>query len=198
MRKLYPAPTSKIQGPPDRQNWDAKSEGAEITPQPYKIQGRHALRSICLGLLLAALGSSGLQAQPAVPSQDMLTARKFLAAPEAKPSDASARKLWQISLITLSVANVLDVHSSLGKRELNPALAGPAGTIGRQGILLKTAFQGGLMGVEYLLTRSHASGSLTPRPRSKLYRALAIINFADTGVIAGIAAHNYTVPRSHP
>jgi hypothetical protein len=114
----------------------------------------------------------------------------------AKPSDTSARRLWQLSVVTLSVANVLDVQSSLGKHELNPALSGTSGTLGTQGILLKTALQGGLIGIEYFLTRSCSHGVLQERPRSRLYRSLAIVNFAATGAFAGVAAHNYTVPQS--
>lgn len=113
-----------------------------------------------------------------------------------KPSEASSKRLWRISLVTLSVANAVDVHSSLGKHELNSTLASPSGTLGAQGILIKSALQGGLMGIEYLVTRSRSSGSLSARPRSKLFRTLAIINFASTGVITGIAIHNYTVPRA--
>jgi hypothetical protein len=87
----------------------------------------------------------------------------------------------------LSVANALDVHSSWGKHELNSTLAGPGGNFGKQGALLKLGFQGGLLGVEYLITRGHPSG--------KVYRALSFINFGAAGVIGGVAAHNYTVPR---
>jgi len=114
--------------------------------------------------------------------------------PSPKPSDASAKRLWKISVVTLSVANVLDVQSSLGKRELNPTLSGSNGRLGAQGILVKTAMQGGLIGIEYLLTRSHSHGVLEERPRSRLYRSLAIINFTGTAAFAGTAAHNYNVP----
>jgi hypothetical protein len=196
--KLYVAPESGTGDPADGQN--EGSNRGQIVParRARQTEMQRAVRRGLLGFSLAALIMGGLQAQPALPSQDSGIAKSFLATPHEKPSDASAKRLWRISLVTLSIANVLDVQSSLGKRELNPALAGSTGTLGAQGILLKSAFQGGLMGVEYLLTRSHATGSLTERPRSRLYRTLAIINFADTGVIAGIAAHNYTIPRGHP
>jgi|SRR5271157_3318660 len=97
------------------------------------------------------------------------------------------RNLWRASVTTLAVANTLDVQSSWGKHELNSTLAGPAGNFGKQGTLLKLGFQGGLLGVEYLLTRR--------RPSARLYRALSIINFGAAGVVGGVAAHNYTVPR---
>jgi len=90
-------------------------------------------------------------------------------------------------MAALAAANVIDVHSSWGKHELNPALTGPSGNFGRQGALLKLALQGGLMGIEHLIARKHPGG--------KLYRAMAAINFGASGTIAGVAMHNYTVPR---
>jgi hypothetical protein len=98
------------------------------------------------------------------------------------------KNLWRASLTTLAVANAIDVHSSWGKHELNQTLAGPTGTFGSQGALLKLGFQGGLMGVEYLITRRHAS--------PKLYRVLSIINFSAAAGIGAVAAHNYTVPQA--
>ena len=132
-----------------------------------------------------------LQAQEAAPflkTQQLLTLR----------SEASAKKLWAASMVTLSVANVLDVHSSLGKRELNSVLAGPTGTLGTRGILLKSGLQGGLLGIEYLVIRHRSRGLVQDGSRSRLYRTLAFVNFASSAVLAGFAAHNYTVPRTQP
>ena len=148
-----------------------------------------ALATICL---------TGLRAQQLVPAGNTAGLPSLKAPVGFEASDARAHRLWQVSLITLSVANVLDVHSSLGKRELNSALANSSGTLGSQGILLKSAFQGGLMGIEYLVTRGHSRDLVSHPSRSKLYRSLAIINFAASGVLSGIAAHNYTVPRTRP
>jgi hypothetical protein len=97
------------------------------------------------------------------------------------------RNLWRTSITALAVANALDVQSSWGKHELNSTLAGPGGDFGKQGALLKLGFQGGLVGIEYLITRRHPSG--------KIYRALSIINFGAAGAFCSVAAHNYTVPR---
>jgi hypothetical protein len=156
-------------------------------------------RRCLLGGAVFAFSVSAIQAQPAVTtdstplvSPDLLSPRPLL------PSDTGAKRLWIASVVSLSVANVLDVQSSLGKHELNSALAGPSGTLGTQGILLKAALQGGLLGAEYLVTRAYSRNRLGERPRSKLYRSLAIINFAGTAVFAGVAAHNYTVPRTRP
>ena len=94
---------------------------------------------------------------------------------------------WRVSLASLAVANAMDIQSSWGKHELNPTLSGPTGTFGGQGALIKLGLQGGLMGVEYFLTRGH--------PSRKLYRTLSAINFGAAGATGAIAAHNYTIPR---
>jgi hypothetical protein len=99
----------------------------------------------------------------------------------------AGKALWQASLATLAVANAMDIHSSWGKYELNPLLSGTNQKFGRDGALLKMAFQGGLMGAEYLITRGHSSG--------RLYRTLSFINFGAAGVIGSTAAHNYSITR---
>ena len=121
-----------------------------------------------------------------------LTMRKLLLLLTLSTSVLSAqespgKKLWQWSVTSLAVANALDVHSSWGKHELNPALASPNGTFGRNGALLKLGFQGGLLGFEYLITRGH--------PRPKVLRALSILNFGVAAGTAAVAAHNYGIPR---
>ena len=89
-------------------------------------------------------------------------------------------------MISLATANALDVHSSWGKLELNPGLAGARGTFGMQGTLVKLGLQGGLAGLEFVLTRRHPTG--------KLYRRLAFINFGAAGLVGGVAIHNYRTP----
>jgi len=116
----------------------------------------------------------------------LLSAQVISIAPRPKPQPVSDVRLWRASVAALSVANALDVHSSWGKHELNSTLAGPSGNFGRDGALIKLGFQGGLLGLEYLVTRGHPSG--------KLYRALSFVNFGAAAAIGGVAAHNYTVP----
>jgi len=152
------------------------------------------MRRNCKWLLwaVAALALPLIQAQENIPLPK---------AQDLRPSENSpiaGKRLWQVSLVTLSVANVVDVHSSLGKREMNSALAGPSGTFGTRGILLKSGMQGGLLGIEYLIMRRHARDLAFNPARSKLYRTLAIINFASAAALTGVAAHNYTVARPHP
>ena len=105
----------------------------------------------------------------------------------ASPTPPPSKTLWRVSLASLAAANAMDLQSSWGKHELNPTLSGPTGTFGGQGALIKLGLQGGLMGVEYFLTRG--------RPSRKLYRALSVINFGAAGATGAIAVHNYTIPR---
>jgi hypothetical protein len=104
-----------------------------------------------------------------------------------RPAATAAPKLWRASVAALTVANVLDVHSSWGKHELNSTLSNPSGNFGKEGALIKLGLQGGLIGFEYLITHRH--------PSAKLYRGLSVINFGVSATIGGVAAHNYTVPR---
>ena len=104
----------------------------------------------------------------------------------AKPA-VSGQTAWHVSVAALAAANVLDVQSSWGKHELNPTLAGPSGRFSGQSALIKLGLQGGLLGMEYLITRGHPSG--------KLYRVLTIVNFGAAAAIGSVAGHNYTVPR---
>jgi hypothetical protein len=141
-------------------------------------------------LLIVALCTSVIHAADSLPIQPVPALQ--LAPAFVAPATASLRgkNLWRASLAALAVSNALDIQSSWGKHELNSALASPSGDFGAQGALLKLGFQGGLVGIEYLLTRHHAS--------TRLYRALSIINFGAAAGIGGVAAHNYTIaPPGH-
>jgi hypothetical protein len=120
-------------------------------------------------------------------AQEFSLLRETPAQEASKSATARDQKIWHISVASLAVANALDVHSSWGKHELNSTLSGPTGNFGRDGALIKLGLQGGLMGLEFLITRGHPSG--------KLYRTLSIVNFGAAATIGGVAARNYTVPR---
>ena len=109
------------------------------------------------------------------------------ARPLGRRSTRAARGKWWFAQIRAAVANAMDVHSSWGKHELNSNLSSANGTFGKQGALLKLGIQGGLFGVEYLISRGHPTG--------KMFRALAIVNFGATAATAATAAHNYTIGR---
>ena len=130
-------------------------------------------------LILIAIGIGGIR----------LTAGEAvqIAAPTPARSAAGVN-LWRTSIAALAVSNALDVQSSWGKHELNSTLAGSSGNFGKEGALIKLGIQGGLIGLEFLVTRGH--------PTHRLYRSLAIINFGASAAFAGVAVHNYGVPRT--
>lgn len=131
----------------------------------------------------------------ALRAQDALPVQKSQDSQVELSTKVPGKRLWQYSVMSLSVANVLDVTSSLGKHELNSTLAGSSGTFGARGVLIKSGLQGGLLGFEYLMIRRFSHGYVNTQSRSKLYKTLSIINFASSAVLSGIAAHNFTVPR---
>ncbi len=103
-----------------------------------------------------------------------------------RPTTPGKSMLWKVSVASLLIANSADIASSWGKRELNPALAAPSTKFGAQSAGLKAAIVGVVFGVEYLAVRRH--------PSPALYRTLSILNFCESGVVGGVAAHNFTVP----
>ncbi len=109
------------------------------------------------------------------------------AAASCRAAIPANRNLWRASVAALATANALDIHSSWGKRELNQALAGRAGNFGREGALVKSALQGGLLAFECMLVRH--------RPTGTLYRVLSVVNFGAAAAVSGVAAHNYRIPR---
>jgi hypothetical protein len=134
-------------------------------------------------LLILTLSAGALCAQGAFLTEARLTV------PQGQTVDRKllpAQKLWRVSVAALAAVNAMDVQSSWHKHELNSTLADANGTFGAQGALIKLGMQGGLVGVEYLLTRH--------RPSARLYRAVSIINFGVAAGIGSVAGHNYTVP----
>ena len=107
--------------------------------------------------------------------------------PDAPKTPRPGCALWKVSVASLMAVNALDLQSSWGKHELNPALSGPAGKFGGQGALIKLGLQGGLLGVEYLITRKH--------PSKRTYQVLSVINFGNAATTAAVASRNYTIPR---
>lgn len=143
------------------------------------------------GLLLLLL-AVGLLAAPAE-DRDAITPDAVLAAGAVRPAPTSdsgrpaGKRLWQISLVGVAAANVLDVHSSWGKHELNGALAGTNGNFGGRGVAVKLSVQAGMVVAERLL--------LGHSPTGRGYRAAAIANFVVASVIGGVAVRNYGIPQ---
>jgi hypothetical protein len=56
-------------------------------------------------------------------------------------------------MAALAAASALDMHSSWGKRELNPLLRGPGGRFDTRGVAIKSSIVGTACGFEWLLMR---------------------------------------------
>ena len=97
------------------------------------------------------------------------------------------KRLWQFSIAALAISNVMDAHSSWGKRELNQNLADGNGSFGMHSALMKAGIVAGVCTVEYLVLRRH--------PSTSLYRKLSFVNFGGTAVTGGMAIRNYGVPK---
>lgn len=143
---------------------------------------RHAFGKLLIPMIPMMLAVFAAQAAD-LPSTALLPNSSLT----AKAVSHSGNKLWRSSVGAIAIAGAMDVHSSWGKRELNPTLSGNNGTISIQGALIKLGIQGGIIGIEYMVLRRH--------PSQQLFRSLSIINFGDAAATGAIAAHNYTIPR---
>ena len=94
--------------------------------------------------------------------------------------ETPGRALYHWSVATVVAGSAADALSSWSGREANPVLAGPGAQFGVGSVALKS----GLVGASLLL--QHVA--LHHRPG--LYKRLAWMNFATSGVLGGVAAHN--------
>jgi hypothetical protein len=94
-----------------------------------------------------------------------------------KPSTS----FWKASVIALVAASAADVHSSMGRYELNPMLRSADGRFGIKGIAIKSLIAGGAIGMQYLLVRKS--------PQASRYAAIA--NLGMTAMFTKVAIHNY-------
>ena len=95
-------------------------------------------------------------------------------------------KIYWTSVATVTASQVLDIHSSVGKYELNPIAQSANGTFDtRKGILIKSAFLVTVFTVQWAILRK--------RPDWK--DELSIFNFGVSAVTFPVVIHNYHVPR---
>jgi hypothetical protein len=130
----------------------------------------------------AETASIGSATQDAVfrtsPDPAWLAEQHRLAASRETPKPSG---FWKASLVALVAGSTADIHSSLGRRELNPLLAGSTGRFSARGIAIKSAITGGAIATQWLLVRKH--------PEVSNYAAIA--NFGMAGVFAHTASRNY-------
>ena len=84
----------------------------------------------------------------------------------ARPAERPVPRSFQWSLAPLIASQGLDVASSYGMRELNPALAGADGRFGARSAVLKLGVTGALVGVEYLVVKIHPGAARFFTPMS--------------------------------
>lgn len=90
-------------------------------------------------------------------------------------------KFYRVSQAILVAGNAADAHSSWGRLELNPILAGPNGRFGARGVSIKAAVAVGWLVTQELMTRKDR------RPR----KAFAIANTAGGVFLGGVAVRNH-------
>ena len=91
------------------------------------------------------------------------------------------RKLWKVSAFILGSITIADIHSSAGRRELNPLLQSSDGRFGAHGMAVKGAIVGGALGAQWWMLKKN--------PGAAGYAAGA--NFAAAAATGAIAARNY-------
>ncbi|MGH9722941.1 MAG: hypothetical protein ACRD8O_22245 [Bryobacteraceae bacterium] len=102
---------------------------------------------------------------------------------EAPAPEGKAKKLWKISAALLGAVTIADMHSSMGRREMNPLLASHNGRFSARGISIKAAIAGSALGAQYLMLRK--------KPEAAGYAAG--VNFGVTALTGAVAARNYAL-----
>lgn len=101
--------------------------------------------------------------------------------------------IWKASLAMLAASSMVDAHSSWGRYEANPLLRGGNGRFGWQGVAIKAAIFGGVVGAQYFLLKKNPSaekyGTVTNIVLSGVLTSAAISNHQR-------AARNAAAPAS--
>jgi hypothetical protein len=151
-------------------------------------------------LILAPVQVSAQQADPAgarlytvTPALEKALARPRYFSPEdparkAEQSRRRWRKAWIGSVAAFAVANVLDLHSSAGKMELNPLLRSADGqfSVGRAAAL-KGGIGAGFVALQgWMIHRN---------PEKNYYKHFTFANAAAAGGLGALAVRNYGIPK---
>jgi len=96
------------------------------------------------------------------------------------------RRTWVASWAAFAVVNVLDIHSSSGKGELNPLLRSEDGRFStRKAVLFKGGLGGGFMAFQ--------SWMIKKNPDRNLYKPFTVATFGATGAMGAVAVRNYGI-----
>jgi len=143
--------------------------------------------------MMVAAGLAGALAAPARAAEPdgndsgaaAAVARRDLDKPQAS-GRARWKKRWIASWLAVAAVNALDVHSSLGHREVNPLLRNRDGRFSAgKGLALKGAIFGGFFAAQYAITRAN--------PEGNSFKAFTITNGVIAGGLGGVVAHNYSL-----
>jgi hypothetical protein len=103
---------------------------------------------------------------------------------------SKGKRLWIYSLAALAAGNIADAHSSWGKLEANPVLAGAHGRFDWRSVGIKIGIEAPLVGFQLWQAHKH--------PSPGLYKGYAITNFAAGGAFGAVAVHNYRLAQPKP
>ena len=129
----------------------------------------------------------GLESEPLYTSSKL---RYISPRPTDKPRTQKRwKKAWIASWVAFAAVNLLDAHSSAGKRELNPLLSNGQGRFSaRKAAMIKSAVGGGFFAVQWWMARKNRDADY--------YRTFTIANSAMTAGLGTVAVHNYGVPKA--
>ncbi len=88
--------------------------------------------------------------------------------------------LYKWSIAALLGSNVADIATSWSGMEANPVVAGGRSQFGATSVAIKSGFVGASLLIQHVVLRH----------RPDLHRQMAWMNFATSGVLGGVAAHN--------
>lgn len=110
---------------------------------------------------------------------DPLVEQRFVM--ERSAHHQSWKKPWIASVLVLIAANAFDVHSSMGRQELNPLLRNSQGQFSAaRGFAIKSAMTGSILTLQFSLCRS----------RPELRKTSTLLNFISAAAVAGTAVRN--------
>ena len=139
--------------------------------------------NITVLLLLGNILSSNAQTlKPFPESINTLNSRVTIADVKETPHDRHIRYMWLASIGAMVGATTLDAYSSWHKQESNGLLASSNGQFGGKGVALKAGITSGVL-LPQILLRKHKDWRTT----------FAVSNFAEAGIFAGAAVHNFGV-----
>ena len=154
----------------------------------------HSLVLIITVLAGISVGTSAIAAQPiiepAASTDQTVAASYFASAADLEERERHGKRKWKkawiASWIVFAAVNVLDMHSSAGRSELNPLLRGEDGkfSVGKAA-LVKAAIGGGFFGLQLWMTKTS--------PEKNYYKSFTIATGAAAGGLGAIAVRNYSL-----